>query len=101
MDNDPPNPNMRDPDTGLYCFLNESRVCNASCMAFLNPVPPGPDYLDQQWANCSLLVNAHRTGKHLTIIAQVTGESVKAGRTAAADAARLSQPTPPPPVAPR
>jgi len=77
--------------TGLYCFLNEERVCNAACMAFTEP-PEGADYKGQQWASCMLLVNAHRGGKHLVVLAATAGEIVKKAKTEAADRERLNQP---------
>ena len=79
---------------GLMCFLNFERPCSAECMSFVDP-PEGPDYEGKQWANCHLLVNAHRAGKHLTILAQTTGELVKKTKTQMADQQRLSQPPPP------
>jgi len=54
---------------GLSCFISQDRVCGPDCMAFLPQVPEGKDFLGEQWAHCMLLVNAHRTGKHLVIIA--------------------------------
>lgn len=54
--------------TGLYCFINPNRACGPECMAYEN-APSGKDFLGKQWANCLLLVNVHRTGKHLTILA--------------------------------
>ena len=54
----------------LRCFLNPDTACGPACMAFItNPLQQG-DYRDQPWAHCHLLVNAHRVGKHLVIIAE-------------------------------
>ena len=53
--------------------------------------PEGPDYTAQQWANCALLVNAHRAGKHLVVIAATLGEQERKAKTAAADQARMNQ----------
>ena len=88
-------PRIKDPE-GLICFLDVGRPCEASCMAYITP-PDGPDYQDQQFANCMLLVNAHRAGKHLVVLAMVGGELVKKNKTEAADRARAQQ-TPPPEV---
>lgn len=88
---------MQPPDdgkTGLICFLNMTRPCSAECMAYV-ATPEGPDYKDQQWANCMLLVNAHRTGKHLVVLAAVGADIARAEKTKAADQARSNQPTPP------
>ncbi len=56
-------------DSGLYCFKDSTRVCGADCMAFSAP-PDSPDFKGQQWAKCKLLVDSHRTGKHLVILAE-------------------------------
>lgn len=85
---EPPQPN------GLMCFLNMERPCGADCMAF-DAVPEGADYKDKQWANCMLLVNAHRGGKHLIVLAQMGTEIVRRAKTEAADRSRTTQ-TPPP-----
>jgi hypothetical protein len=82
---------------GLTCFLNMERACGPDCMAF-DAAPEGPDYKDRQWANCMLLVNAHRGGKHLIVLAQVGAEIVRKAKTEAADRARINQPPPPSPV---
>jgi hypothetical protein len=65
-------------------------------MAYAEP-PEGPDYQGRQSSNCIILVNAHRGGKHIAILAQVGGELVKKAKNEVADRARLSQ-TPPPVV---
>lgn len=73
---------------GLYCFINDTRLCTASCMAYLTfPKAPGPELNDVQ-ACCALLTNAERVGRHLTIIASVLATTEKKGRTAAADQQR-------------
>lgn len=89
-------PNMMDGQetNGLACWRQLDRPCGPDCMAFTKP-PEGQDYQGQQWANCMILVNNHRTGKHLTIIAQGIGELVKLRKNEKADAARANQPTPP------
>lgn len=79
---------------GLFCFLNAQRPCGPDCMAFVAPLD-GPDYKDQQWANCLLLTNAHRGGKHLVLLAVQGQELLQRTKTAAADAARANQPPPP------
>jgi hypothetical protein len=87
---------MPSPDSknGLYCFLNKDRECGSECMAFIHP-PEGPDYKDQQWSNCLLLVNAHRGGKHLVILADTTGKLLGLTKNKQADEARANQPAPP------
>lgn len=65
-------------------------------MAYIT-APAGPDYMGQQWARCLLLVNSHRTGKHLVLIADALGQQLKKTAAAIADAARTNQPPPPVP----
>lgn len=86
-------PNLKEP-TGLYCFLNDRRPCDATCMAYIAP-PEGPDYDNQQFANCLLLVNAHRCGKHVVVLAAHGNELMKKARVEAADLARIQQVPPP------
>lgn len=76
--------------TGLFCFLNSDRACGADCMAY-EAAPTHKDFMGKQWANCMLLVNIHRTGKHLTIIAQSTDALLTLKR----DEVRTQQPPPP------
>ena len=59
--------------SGLFCWRDKDRPCTAECMAF-TPPPQAKDYKDQQWASCSLLVNGHRTGKHLVILSEVVSK---------------------------
>ena len=78
----------------LYCYRDGSRVCNASCMAYISP-PEGSDYKDANWACCLLLVAAHKTGKHLTVLAQESVARSRQAKNEAADRARMEQPKPP------
>ncbi len=82
--------------SGLFCFLNRERYCGPDCMAYISR-PDGSDYVAQQWANCMLLVNAHRAGKHMVVIASTLGEQNAKAKTAAADLVRTNQPPPPVP----
>lgn len=84
-------PNIKEEGTGLYCFMDSSRPCGPECMAFGEP-PQQKDFTGKQWANCMLLVAAHRTGKHLTILAQTVDELRKRSE----DNLRVNQPPPPP-----
>jgi hypothetical protein len=84
--------------SGLLCFLDRDRVCGPDCMAYLSDPPAQPDYRGNQWASCMLLVNVHRGGKHLTILAQVASDFTQASRAHVADQARKSQM---PPAVPR
>jgi hypothetical protein len=84
------------PPDRLVCFKDKTRVCGPDCMAYITR-PTGDDYRDQQWANCLLLVNSHRTGKHLVILADAVSKQAQKAATALADAARTNQPPPPMP----
>jgi len=93
-------PDLIDDDhekNGLCCFLDGARQCGPDCMAFTTLRPEGQDYVGHQWANCLLLVSAHRGAKHLTILAQVTDGLLRKTRVQAADEARVAQAPPPPP----
>lgn len=70
-----PDVHKPEPDQ-LFCYRDAARPCNASCVAFLGfgdeatevsggKVVPLPGSVGR----CSLLVSAHRMGKHLTILA--------------------------------
>lgn len=83
------------PENAVFCFLDASRPCTAECMAFLPARPEGEDYEGQTFAACSLLVNAHKLGKHLTVIAQQGTMLLKHLRVKQADAQRNGQPPPP------
>lgn len=63
--------------TGPACFLDQARICGSDCMAYLPQPPDNIDFKGEQWARCHLLVNAHRAGKHLTIIASVLSKADK------------------------
>lgn len=98
--NTPPlhHPNMRD-DTnkeGMHCFLNSERVCGADCMAFVAPIekPDHSDFIGKEWAQCHLLINAHRVGKHVAILAVTADSLLKKVKTYFADKERGDQVSP-------
>ena len=99
MSNVPPlRPPMRGvpAGNGLTCYRDKDRHCGADCMAYEAP-PPVADYHDadgtpKQWAHCTLLVNAHRTSKHICILASQGAETLQREKTLAADQKRASQP---------
>jgi hypothetical protein len=82
-------------ETGRYCFIDASRPCSAECMSFLVARPIGPDYVGEQWAKCSLLVNLHKMGKHAVALATQGDSLLKHLRVKRADEIRDSQPLPP------
>jgi hypothetical protein len=77
-----------DTKLGLLCFLNDTRECNAACMAFItHPAGAGPELVDAQ-AHCLLLQSIERIGRHTTIIASLLSAGEKRQRTSAADKQR-------------
>lgn len=77
-------------ETGLFCFISPDRVCGADCMAYSDP-PNHKDFVGKQWAHCLLLVNTHRAGKHLTVLASHADTLLNLKQ----DEARTNQPPPP------
>lgn len=81
-----------DPNQMLRCFINPDRACGPDCMAYQTRPPPGQDYMNQQWPHCMVLVNAHRVGKHMVIIAEGLTKLLKG------DPAKQAANIPPPEV---
>lgn len=85
-------PDMVDDDGSIervYCFLDLTRACNASCMAYSTHASPNKGLPDVQ-RHCLVLNNVERTGRHLTIIASQLAELEKSGRRRDADRKRES-----------
>lgn len=76
-------------DGELYCFKDQGRVCGPDCMAFDTP-PASQEFQGKPWARCKLLVDSHRGGKHLVIIA----ECLHSVRTFIDDSKRINQAPP-------
>ena len=66
--------------TGILCFKDGNRECGPDCIEFLTTAPQGdPEYVAApMWMRCHLLVNEHRKGKHLVIIASQLGKILAA-----------------------
>jgi len=65
-------------------------------MAHTLRVPEGEDYNgESQWAHCTVLVSAHRIGKHAVILANIVDGVAKRWKAVTADNMRSSQPQPP------
>lgn len=73
------------------CFIDQGRICGPDCMAFLPQPPSEPDYQGEGWAHCHVLVNAHRLGKHLVILAGAVSKVAGIQRQAAAEAVRTQK----------
>ena len=84
---------MRPPDTGLYCFLNGDRACNAECMAYVsNPnARSSSSELNQQQQHCAIVSGAERTGRGLIMIASGISGLLKKQAINKADKARQGQ----------
>lgn len=78
---------------GLGCFLDRSRVCGPDCMAYVPPIekPESVDYIGKEWAKCHLLINVHRTGKHISILTITANELLSKVRSYFADKQRNDQ----------
>jgi hypothetical protein len=61
-------------DGRLLCFITPDRVCGPDCMAYVTNKPSQSDYKDQAWPHCLVLLNLHRTGKHLVILAETASK---------------------------
>lgn len=92
-------PSMQKPGEGdpkgAACFMDQYRICGPDCMSFLPKPPEGPEYLGEQWAQCLLLVNAQRVGKHTVIIASELVNIRKKNSQAQAEAVRAQRPPEP------
>ena len=82
--------------SGLFCFIDSAQPCSSECMAYLGVSPEGVDYKGQQWAKCALLVSLHKVGKHVVALAGQGDALLRHLRVKTADAARATQPLPPP-----
>ena len=84
-------PDTRDvQEEDLFCYRDAARVCDSTCMAYLVAAPEGQDYEGQSWSRCHLLVNEHRQGKHLVVLASFASDFMKHARIKAADATRAA-----------
>jgi hypothetical protein len=78
----------------VFCFFDHCRPCTAECVAYESVVPDDKDYKNKPWAHCMVLVNVHRTGKHLVTLASGLGRIINH----VTDQARNNQPRPPRPT---
>jgi len=75
MSTDSIGPDDRQVEEGdIFCFIDHSRPCKPECMAHTVFPPEGKDYDRQQWAKCMILVNGHKVGKHVVVVAQKAHE---------------------------
>ncbi len=75
----------------LDCFIDATRVCNPSCMAYVTYPLGDPKELNQQQVHCALLLFGERIGRHLTILAGTFAASEKRRRTADQDRHRQAE----------
>ena len=74
----------------VFCFKDSARPCDSDCVAYLTTRPEGADYESQTFSQCLLLVNSHRTGKHLTVLASQGSALLKHLRVKTADSVRAA-----------
>ena len=76
----------------VTCFKDGNRECGPDCIAYLTVAPQGDqEYrMAPMWMRCHLLVNEHRKGKHLVVIAAQLSRLL--------DSRNPDAPLPPPPV---
>jgi hypothetical protein len=53
---------------GLFCHVNDTRVCGAGCSAYI-AVPDEGEDVAAQWKRCRLLVLQHQCNEQLRHIA--------------------------------
>jgi len=73
----------------LFCFLEQDRLCGASCMAFVtHPRRAEVSELVESQSHCSLLLAADRLGRNITILASTLSQSERRRKMADIDAKR-------------
>lgn len=72
----------------MDCFLDNSRLCNASCMAFITYPRGEPKELSDMQAHCAVLLFGERIARHMTILASTAVSSEKRRHTANQDRRR-------------
>jgi len=76
----------------LYCFLDETRLCNAACVAWkTHPKESQRSELSEFQTHCVLLHNVERLGRNVTIAASALSSSVTREKTREADERRKAQ----------
>jgi uncharacterized protein (DUF3084 family) len=83
-------------EAGLFCFLDQDRVCAATCMAYMTSASePSKTPLSQAQQRCSILSSAEQAARHVVIVASVLASSEKRKKTELADKKReANMPTP-------
>jgi hypothetical protein len=76
-------------DERLFCYRDQNRQCDATCVAYLVTRPEGDDYANAPWAQCVELTSAHRSAKHLTILAKLVDDRNKKDHIRSQDLARV------------
>lgn len=84
----------------LYCFLDDKRLCNGSCVAYQGIVKEENPYLDGAQQHCVLLRSSEQTGRGAVVLAGVIRKDIIDRKNQAADAQRAAgMPKPPVPGA--
>jgi hypothetical protein len=74
----------------MDCFIDATRLCNASCMAYVTYPLGGPKELSQMQSHCALLLFGERISRHVTIIASTLAATSKRQKTADQDRQRTA-----------
>jgi hypothetical protein len=72
----------------LDCFIDATRMCNPSCMAYVTYPRGDPKELNEQQAHCALLLFGERAARHLTVLASTLIASEGRRKTAEQDRQR-------------
>jgi len=83
--------NAEDREEGVNkmdCFMDGSRLCNASCMAYVTYPLGEPKELSRMQAHCSLLLFGERISRHITVVAGTLAHTAKRQKTADQDRQR-------------
>lgn len=69
---------MKPRTSGLYCFMDATRVCGAECMAYVtHPRSSASSELAEQQQHCALLNSAERLGRNVTALASIAAKDAK------------------------
>lgn len=77
------------PTMGPICWRDATRLCSGDCVAYNGILPADPSDMTDEQRRCSVLVSAHRSAKHLVILAKVASEYERRQQVVEADRRRV------------
>lgn len=83
----------------MDCFLDNTRMCNASCMAFITYPRGEQKELSEMQQHCAVLLFSERIARHAAIIASTLVSSDKRKKISEQDKQRAQSLTPTGPFA--